>query len=268
MNKTAILALMLAILMPAAGYLVVKRFSTTAVVMPRHYYEPDSIVTRTQRGKTVQDTVWHSVKNIQLINQLGAKVDLDSLHGKIVVMNFFFTRCPTICPQLTKNMKRLQDSFKKNDSIVQFVSVSIDPTHDSVHNLRKYADRYNVNHDTWWLVTGDKKEIYDFSLKEIKTNIADPGIDTGFIHSFHFYLLDNKRVVRGFYNGFDTTAMARLVRDIPLLMLEKDRTKPSFFRRFIPILPIIFTAIGIVFIVTILLNRRKNKNELRVQFNS
>lgn len=259
MNKKAILALMLAILMPLAGYLLVKHYSKEAVVMPRKFYEPDSVVTRQVNGKNVIDTVWHKVKNMQFTNQLGNKVDLDSLHGRIIVLDFFFTRCPTICPGLAKSMKRMQDSFKKNDSIVHFISVSIDPEHDSVHNLRKFADRFNVNHDTWWMVTGNKKEIYDFALKEIKANVADPGVDTGFIHSFHFFLLDSNRIVRGFYNGFDTLAMSKLARDIPLLMLEKDKKAPTVFRRFIPILPIIFIAIGIVIIVTTILNNRKNK---------
>lgn len=259
MNKTAILALMLAILMPLAGYFLVKHYSTDAVVMPRKYFVPDSVVTKSVNGKNVIDTIWHKVKNIQFTNQLGNKVDLDSLHGRIIVMDFFFTRCPSICPGLARSMKRLQDSFKKNDSIVQFISVSIDPEHDSVQHLRRFADKYNVNHDTWWLVTGNKKEIYDFTLQEMRASIADPGVDTAFIHTENFFLLDSNRIVRGFYNGFDTAAMTRLVRDIPLLMLEKDKKAPTVFRRFIPILPVIFTGIGIVIIITTILSKRKNK---------
>lgn len=259
MNQKAILALMLAILLPMTGYLLVKHYSKEAVVMPRKYYIPDSVVVRQQNGKNITDTVWHSVKNIQFTNQLGNKVDLDSLHGRIIVMDFFFTRCPSICPGLAKSMKRLQDSFTKNDSIVQFISVSIDPEHDSVQQLRKFADRFNINHDTWWMVTGDKKEIYDFALHEIRANVADPGVDTAFIHTENFFLLDSNRIVRGYYNGFDTAAMTRLVRDIPLLMLEKDKKAPSVFRSFIPILPIIFIAIGIVFIVILILNNRRKK---------
>ncbi len=259
MNKNALLALMLAILMPLAGYLLVKYYSKEAVHMPGKYYLPDSVVVKEKNGKTVTDTIWHKVKNMQFTNQLGNKVSLDDLHGKIIVLNFFFTRCPTICPGLTKNMKRLQDSFLKNDSIVQFISISIDPQHDSVPQLRKFADRYNINHDTWWVVTGDKKEIYDFALNEIKASVADPGVDTAFIHTENFFLLDSNRIVRGFYNGFDTVKLAKLVRDIPLLMLEKDKRSPSVFRRFIPILPLIFIAIGIVFIITIILNKKRNQ---------
>jgi protein SCO1 len=259
MKKSAILSLLLAILMPAAGYLLVKHYSVKAVHMPRKYYEPDSVVTRERNGKTVTDTIWHKVKNIQFTNQLGKKVSLYDLHGKIIVLDFFFTRCPSICPGLARSMKKLQDSFLKNDSIVQFISISIDPEHDSVPQLRKFADRYNINHDTWWMVTGDKKEIYDFALNEIKANIADPGVDTAFIHTENFFLLDSNKIVRGFYNGFDTVKQARLVSDIPLLMLERDKTSPSVFRDFIPILPIIFIAIGFILIIIIVLNNKRNK---------
>lgn len=257
MSKKAILSLMLAILMPLTGYLMVKYFSKEAVQMPGKYFLPDSVVLKEKNGKMVSDTLWHKVKNISFTNQLGKKVSLYDLHGKIIVLDFFFTRCPTICPGLARSMKRLQDSFVKNDSIVHFISISVDPEHDSVPQLRKFADRYNINHDTWWLVTGDKKEIYDFALQELKANIADPGVDTAFIHTENFFLLDTNKIVRGFYNGFDTVKQAKLVRDIPLLMLERDKTSPSIFRSFIPILPVIFIAIAIVILVTLLLNRNK-----------
>jgi protein SCO1/2 len=158
-------------------------------------------------------------------------------------------------------MKRLQDSFKKNDNIVQFISISVDPEHDSVPQLRKFADRYNADHDTWWFVTGDKKEIYDFAFNELKASLTDTNIDTAFLHTENFYLLDSSRVVRGWFNGFDTLKQAELVRDIPLLMLERDKKAPSVFREFIPILPLIFIAIGIVFVVILIFNRQKNKQE-------
>ena len=261
MNSKAILGLMLALVLPFAGYFMVKYYSQQAVHMPGRYFTPDSVVVAEKNGKTVTDTIWHKVKNIEFTNQLGKKVSLDDLKGKILVVNFFFTRCPSICPGLARSMKRLQDSFLKNDSIVQFISVSIDPEHDSVPQLRKFADRYNANHDTWWFVTGDKKEIYDFALNELKAGLADTEVDSAFIHTENFFLLDSNRIVRGWFNGFDTVKQAELVRDIPLLMLEKDRKKPSVFRDFIPILPIIFIAIGIIFVVVIFFNRQKNKEE-------
>jgi protein SCO1 len=261
MNKKAVLALMLAIVMPFTGYFIVKYYGENAVHMPRRYFLPDSVIVSEKNGKTVTDTIWHKVKNIAFTNQLGKKVSLDDLKGRILVVNFFFTRCPSICPGLTRNMKRLQDSFLKNDSIVQFISISVDPGHDSVPQLRKYADRFNVNHDTWWFVTGNKKEIYDFAFNELKASVTDVNIDTAFLHTENFFLLDSSRVVRGWFNGFDTVKQAELVRDIPLLMLERDKKAPSVFREFIPILPIIFIAIGIVFVVILIFNRQKNKQD-------
>ncbi len=267
MNKKAILALMLAILLPLTGYLLVKYFSKDAIQMPAHYFQPDSVVHKTSNGKTGTDTVWHRVKNMSFINQLGNTVTLDSLHGKIIVIDFIFTRCANQCPRMTQSMKKFQDAYAKNDTIVQFLSISIDPEHDSVAQLRKFADRYNVNHDTWWFLTGNKKDIYDFALNELKANIADSVIDAQFIHTDLFFLLDKDRVVRGFYHQQDpdikvkedSVSMGKLAQDISILMLEKNKKDPSIFRSFIPILPVIFTAIFVVFIVMGLLNRRKNR---------
>ena len=257
MNKKAILAILLAILMPLTGYLLVRYFSKSAVQMPGRYFEPDSVIVSSKNGKTLTDTIWHKVKNIAFTNQLGKKVSLNDLKGKILVVDFFFTRCPTICPGLARSMKKLQNSFVKNDSIVQFISISIDPEHDSVPQLRKFADRFNINHDTWWMVTGNKQEIYDFALHELKASVADVNVDTAFIHTENFFLLDSNRIVRGWYNGFDTDMQAKLVRDIPLLMLEKNKKAPSLFREFIPILPVIFTGIAIIFIAVFIFSRQK-----------
>ena len=227
MNKKAILGLMLAIVMPFTGYWLVKYYSEAAVHMPRRYFF-DSVVNTEKNGKLNTDTIWHQAKNIRLINQLGKTITLDSLKGKILVVDFFFTRCPTICPGMARGIKKLQASFANSkDSIVQFISVSIDPERDSVTRLRAFANRYTSNHDSWWFVTGNKKEIYDFALQDLKANVADVNADTAFPHTENFFLLDRDRVVRGWYNGFDTLKQAQLVRDIPLLMLEKKK-KRSF----------------------------------------
>lgn len=256
MKPGAIGALLIAILIPLAGYWLVKYYSKDAVhIPPRYFY--DSVHIETKGGKTITDTVWHRVENISFTNQLGKEVSLDDLKGKIIVMNFFFTRCPTICPGLTRSMKKLQESFTKNPDIVQFVSVSVDPVNDSVPALRKYADRFNINHDTWWLVTGDKKKVYDFAIQEMKASIADTDVDTAFIHTEKFFLLDSNRVIRGWYEGFDTVQQARLAADIPTLMLEKDRKRPSVLRGFIPYLPVIFIGIAMVILMVTYLNRRK-----------
>lgn len=231
MKKGAFLALSLAILLPVLGYLLVSYYSNRDVKMPPRYFY-DSTYINEKNGKTTFDTTWHSVNGMHFTNQLGQDVSLDDLKGKIIVLDFFFTRCPTICPQLAIAMKKLQNSFPNNDSIVQFVSISVDPNHDSVPQLRKWAEKFNVNPDSWWLLTGNRDSIYDFALHEMKASVADVNVDTAFIHTENFFLLDKQRVVRGWYSGLDSVAQKRLVRDIPLLMLEKDskRTFGEFLK--------------------------------------
>lgn len=229
LSRKAVLALTIAVLLPVFSYFLVKNLSEDAVNMPRKYH-PESITEKVVGGKKVSDTVWHKLSNITLTNQLGNEVSLDDLDGRIIVADFFFTRCPSICPTLTTNMKELQDAMKMKDrrrkidsAFVHFLSFSVDPQRDSVEVLKRYADKYGINHDSWWLLTGPKKEIYDFALNEIKVGMQDgEGVDSNFIHTERFILIDKNRIVRGYYSGLDSTSMSKLAEDITLLMLEKD----------------------------------------------
>ena len=200
--------------------------------MPKRFFA-DTIISKVENGKSITDTVWHQVANITLVNQLGDTVSLDDIQGSIIIANYFFTRCPSICPTLTKNMKELQDAMKMKDlrkkidsSFVRFISFSVDPERDSAQVLKKYADRYGINHDTWWMLTGPKKTVYDYAFNELKLGLQDgEGIDSNFIHTEKFVLIDRSRVVRGYYNGLDSASMSKLAEDITLLMLEKDKKK-------------------------------------------
>ncbi len=233
MSKKAVLALFIALFIPVVCYMVVKSVSDSAVNMPRRYLV-DSITNTTIDGKTTTDTAWHTTANVRLLNQLGDTVSLYDIQNRVIVADFIFTRCPNICPQMTKNMARLQQSFSHynegrkviDSSIVRFISFTIDPERDSVAALKAYADKYGVNHDNWWMLTGSKKTIYDFALNEMKMGLVDgEGVDTSFIHTQKFVLMDKDYVVRGYYNGLDTASLAGLARDIGLLMLEKDKKK-------------------------------------------
>ena len=226
------LGLCIAALLPIVSYFIVKTASESAVNIPPRFYA-DTVINTVVNGKTQSDTVWHSVKDITLINQLGDTVSLDDIKGSIIVADFFFTRCPSICPTLTKNMKELQDAMKMKDfrrkidsSYVRFLSFTVDPERDSADAMKKYADRYRVNHDTWWFLTGPKKDIYDFALNELKLGLQDgEGVDSNFIHSQKFVLLDRERIVRGYYNGLDSASMSKLAEDLTILMLEKDKKR-------------------------------------------
>ena len=257
------LALCIAIALPVISYFLVKHYGDEAVVMPRRFYE-DSIITKVTDGKETTDTLWHSVKNISLTNQLGNKVSLDDLKGKIIVIDFFFTHCGSICPALTHNMKKMQDALKRQDNIkyadtsfVQFLSFSVDPERDSVPVLKKYADKYTINHDTWWMLTGPKKIIYDFAFEELKVDkYNDDIVDSSFVHTNRFTLLDKDRVVRGYYNGLNDTSLAKLGSDMVLLMLEKDKKKKSeLLTEITAIWPIFIIAIVAV-LVFLFINRK------------
>lgn len=239
MNKKAALAVSIALIIPLVSYLIVKYKSDEAIVMPRKYLL-DSVAVNTIDGKMTSDSIWHTTSNVTLVNQLGDTVNLYDIKNRIIVADFFFTRCPFICPKMTQNMARLQQSFSHynegrrviDSSIVRFLSFSIDPERDSVTALKNYADKFGVNHDNWWMLTGNKKTIYDFALNELKLGLADgESVDSSFIHSQKFVLLDKNYVVRGYYDGLDTTSLSSLAKDIGLLMLEKDkREKMNIFQ--------------------------------------
>ncbi|MBL0268053.1 MAG: SCO family protein [Chitinophagaceae bacterium] len=247
MNKRALYAVMLALLLPLVAYFVVKNKSEKAVVMPRHYFA-DTVQEVVKRGKRQTDTVWHTVKDFTLTNQEGKTITWADLKGKIVIADLFFTRCPTICPGMTRNMKRLAESIHngkrvgdRSNHFVHFISFSIDPERDSVSRLKGWADRFQINPDQWWLLTGKKQDIYDLALNELKVGLQDgEGVDTSFIHSDKFILIDSNRHVRGFYDGLDSASLSRLSSDLVLLTMEKDPARKSFFAGKLQLIAVVF----------------------------
>jgi len=258
-SRKALLGICVAVLVPLVSYLIVKTASENAVAMPPRYYY-DSVITTLKDGKQITDTLWHPVNDFSLTNQLGHDVSLTQLKGKVIVADFFFTHCPSICPYLTRNLKKLQDALEiKNNAnepdtnSVQLLSFSVDPERDSASVLKKYADKYGVDPDMWWLLTGPKKTIYDFALSELKMGISDAGgADSNFIHTQKMVLLDRDHVVRGYYDGLDSVELTKLVRDIGLILLEKNKNAPSVFNELKPLLPLIIfvlisTAVAVYF---------------------
>lgn len=258
MNKKALYAIIMALLLPLVAYFIVKEKSEEAVVMPRHYHE-DTVLEVVRKGKKHYDTVWHTVKDFSLTNQEGKKITWDDLKGKIVIADLFFTRCPTICPGMTRNMKRLAESIHngqrvgdRTNKLVHFLSFSIDPERDSVPQLKKWADRFQVDPEQWWLLTGDKQAIYDLAINEMKVGAEDgEGVDTSFIHSDKFILIDSNRHVRGYYDGLDSVSLARLSNDLVLLTMEKDPNKKSFFAGKLQLIAVVFLlaifGVGLLF---------------------
>jgi protein SCO1/2 len=271
LSKKALTAVILAVMLPVISYLLVKKASDHAVGMPGRYYY-DSVVTVVKDGKTNTDTVWHSVDDFKFKNQLGNTVSLADLPNKVIVADFFFTRCPSICPKLTVNIRKLQDALSSKDqfkqlnpAFIQFLSFSVDPERDSVPVLKSYSDKYGINSDLWWLLTGPKKEIYDFSINELKLGLADgEGVDSNFIHTQKLVLLDKEHVVRGYYNGLDSVDLNKLAKDLVFIMLEKDKHYVSPLLQVRPILPlIIFILLATVGAVIYLSRKPKQSLELK-----
>jgi protein SCO1/2 len=157
-------------------------------------------------------------------------------------------------------MKKLQDAIKLKDdlrnidsSFVQFISFTVDPERDSSSVLKKYGDRFGVDPDKWWLLTGPKKTIYDFALTELKMGLQDgEGVDSNFIHTQKMVLLDKEHVVRGYYDGLDSNSLGKLAQDIVFIMLEKDKKTKSVFSELRPLLPMIIiilvlTVVGVIY---------------------
>lgn len=241
--------------------------SQDAITLPRHYF-PDSVYQTTKRGKKVTDTAWHRLPDFSLLNQQGKQVGWKDLENKIIVADFFFTRCPTICPGMTQNMKRLAETITNGQRVgdrtnhnIHFLSFSIDPERDSLERLRYWANRFQINPETWWLLTGDKKTIYSMAIDEMKLGLIDGNnVDTNFIHSEKFVLLDINRQVRGYYNGLDPEALSRLQRDIILLTMEKNPNGRSFFEGKLTVMAVSF-LLAILGVFTLLFFLKKNKSD-------
>jgi protein SCO1/2 len=242
--------------------------------MPHRLFH-DGVEKKIVDGKEVVDTIWHKVPDFKFKNQLGQTISWKDMEGKIVVADFFFTRCPSVCPRMTNNMKRLQDAVKRNVRVgpkdadfVQFISFTVDPLNDSVSELKKFADRFQINPNNWWLLTGSKKEIYDLALNGMKLGINDTEVDTAFIHPQDFVLIDKERVIRSrrdalgnvlLYDGLDSNDIKNIAEDIILLTLEKEKNKKFFLADKLPLIGIVF-GIAVILITAMVVLFKKKKN--------
>ena len=157
--------------------------------------------------------------SFELKNQNGKLVSNKDLEGKIVVTDFFFTHCPSICPKLTANLKSIQEAMNDDPSIL-INSFSIDPERDSVGRLAQYASKFEVE-GQWNLLTGDKKIIYQLARKKFMVDASEgDGGPNDFIHSDKFVLMDVKGRIRGYYKGTDENEVKQLIVDIRKLKEE------------------------------------------------
>ncbi len=168
------------------------------------------------------DTIYHSINNFTFTNQYNEAVTEQTVKNKIYVADFFFATCQSICPQMTKQLTRVQQAFEKNDSIL-ILSHTVNPMHDSVNVLNEYGQRYGAIKNKWHFLTGDKKTIYELAKTSYLVNaLEDDGSAEGFLHSELLLLLDSKQRIRGMYDGTDEAAVTKLIADTKLLLTEKE----------------------------------------------
>ncbi|MFX0557631.1 SCO family protein [Maribacter sp. CXY002] len=159
----------------------------------------------------------HTIADFELVNQNGKIVTQTDYKNKIYVTDFFFTRCPSICPIMSNNMEKLQNIFL-DDNDVMLLSMSVTPEMDSVPILKKYAKKHGAIDGKWNITTGKKVHIYNLARKSYFAVVdqGDGGLQD-FIHTPNFILIDKNKHIRGVYDGTKDEEIERIVADINLL---------------------------------------------------
>lgn len=159
-----------------------------------------------------------TVSPVQVINQRNEAVLAPARHQKTVLVNFFFTHCPLICPTVVKNMQAIQQSFRGTSGL-ELLSVSVDPENDAPPQLLQFATRLHVDQGNWQFATGTKQNIYRLARNELNLAAARVGNDQ-FIHSDDIVLIDAENRIRGYYPGTDSRQIRQLIVDIKKLQYE------------------------------------------------
>jgi protein SCO1 len=162
-----------------------------------------------------------NVGTFNLIDQSGRPISAESMRGRVWAAAFFFTRCPTVCPRITRRMRDLQQAAAKDGVKLQLVSFSVDPDNDTPEVLTAYAKQYGADLSTWRFLTGDLEVVRKTSEQGFKLALdgkATPGVeDFGLFHGSHLVLVDGTGQIRGYYRTDEDSQMAQLLRDAALL---------------------------------------------------
>ncbi|HLV38763.1 SCO family protein [Xanthomarina sp.] len=155
------------------------------------------------------------VPDFSFTDQNGKTITNKDYLGKVYVVEFFFTTCPSICPKMNKNLVDIQDAFKGNTEF-GVASFSINPAHDTTEVLKEYESQHGITNPNWHLLTGKKEDIYKLSNEGFNLYTAqDDEVEGGFEHSGNFALIDKNgfirsRVLNGnpviYYNGIISEA--------------------------------------------------------------
>lgn len=163
------------------------------------------------------DTLFHTIPDFLLTDQDSQPFRLTALENKIIMADFFFTSCPSICPKVKKQMLRLYDRYKEDDRVIM-ISHTIDQRHDSVSVLKRYAYNLGVDTDKWKFVTGEKDSIFHLADQYFVSVVEDPSAPMGFDHSGRIILVDQDRHVRGFCEGTDPESVTAFFSTVDKLL--------------------------------------------------
>jgi len=166
----------------------------------------------------------------ELTNQDNIKVSNDTYKGKVYVLEFFFTTCPSICPKMNLSMLEIEKTFFGNPNF-GIVSITIDPNHDTPQVLKDHAKLLGVKSSNWNFLTGDKATIMDLSNKGFNLYAGEnEKVSGGFEHSGLFALIDKDGNIRCrkdefgnpniYYDGLDKKGVRDIQEDIKILLAE------------------------------------------------
>lgn len=137
-----------------------------------------------------------------LYNQDSMLITNDDFKGKVYVVEFFFTTCPTICPIMSRNLVELQEEFREFEDF-GLASITINPEFDTPSVLKQYAEEYGVTDMDWHLLTGNRDTIYQLANAGFNIYAAeDSNVAGGFEHSGLFALVDREGYLRSRKDGF------------------------------------------------------------------
>lgn len=170
------------------------------------------------------------VPKFELTDQNNAKISDKSYLGKVYVIEFFFSTCPSICPIMNKNMKDIQKEFSKETNF-GVASITINPENDTVEVLKEHANQLGITSPNWHFLTGDKEYILSLANKGFNLYAAEnKKVNGGFEHSGLFALVDKEGKIRCrkdnqgnpilYYDGLEAKGVKEIKEDIKLLLEE------------------------------------------------
>ncbi|HRO43196.1 MAG TPA: SCO family protein [Flavipsychrobacter sp.] len=166
----------------------------------------------------------HRVRQFSFTDQDGRTITNKDVEGKTYVVEYFFTTCKGICPKMNENMSTVYQAFRGNENVV-ILSHTVDPKKDTVQAMKAYSLKYDADPKQWLFLTGDKKELYDMArysyLVTAVDDTAQVDIQSDFIHTDRFVLVDKTGHIRGQYEGTDKASVNQLIGDIKELLKEE-----------------------------------------------